>query len=176
MDSHYYQVMNKRDQITGLGSKKYFAYSTILDQAAFKEWAEQHSYQFFQLPQGQVAKVKDMDLVFNFPSRWWGGLAAGLEAKPGAEVYGVLFEIPEKDWPIIQHKEGFITGMCIEKTISVEVDGLSHEAIAFVTNPQRASQQGDISKRFVQALYQGAQASGLPEKYLQSLKSLIEKI
>jgi gamma-glutamylcyclotransferase len=173
MDAHYHQVMNQREKITSTGTRKYFAYSTILDQDAFKEWAQQHSYQFFSLPTGKVAVLEDTDLVFNFPSRWWGGLVAGLENKSGSQVYGLVFDIPEKEWPIVQHKEGFITGMCIETPVTAIVNGEKISATAFVTNPQRAQTSGTISKNFIKALLQGAKASGLPEKYIQKLESYL---
>ncbi|HEX8436697.1 MAG TPA: gamma-glutamylcyclotransferase, partial [Archangium sp.] len=38
MDSHYDQVMKARNQAETAASKLYFAYSTILDRAAFEEW------------------------------------------------------------------------------------------------------------------------------------------
>src|SRR3712207_6937317 len=45
-----------------------FAYSTILDRAAFEEWRAQHSYDFFELPEGKLAEALDVDLVYDFPS------------------------------------------------------------------------------------------------------------
>ncbi len=181
MDAHYHQVMKKREEAQATGTRLYFAYSTILDMEAFKEWAEQHSYQFFKLPAGQVAKVLDHDLVFDFASRWWGGLVAGLTEKNGAEVYGMLFEIPNKDWPVVQHKEGFITQMCIEKEVKVQIldaagNATSQQvtATAFVTNPQRAQTQGEISKNFIHAIIQGAKASRLPSSYIQKLEGYLK--
>src|SRR4051812_46445854 len=118
MDSHYDQVMRARSE-AGAGVKRYFAYSTILDQAAFEEWKGQHSYEFFQLPAGELAQAQGVGLTYDFPSRWWGGRVAGLEDRPGATVWGRLFENAEKDWPIIQHKEGAVTGMCVERPVRV---------------------------------------------------------
>ena len=43
----------------------YFAYSTILDRAAFDEWRLQHSYGDFVLPSGRLAEAADVDLVFD---------------------------------------------------------------------------------------------------------------
>lgn len=86
----------------------------------------------------------------------------------GANVYGLLFEIPIKDWPIIQHKEGVVTGMSIQKrTINVQVDDLTVEATAFVTSPDRANLSGPISNRFLEALIRGAEQS----IYLQNISN-----
>ncbi len=172
MDSHYHQVMGARDKITENGTRLYFAYSTVLDRAAFEEWRDEHSYQFFNLPEGKLAQAVGVDLVFDFPSRWWGGRVAGLVDKKDSVIFGRLFEISAKDWPIVQHKEGAVTGMCIERPIQVLVDGKTIEATAFTTSPQRASDLGPISAGFVEALVRGAEQSGLPQDYIQKLKSL----
>ncbi len=170
MDSHYDQVMKARAGADPSATRLYFAYSTILDRAAFEEWRSQHSYDFFELPEGRLAEALDVDLVYDFPSRWWGGRVAGLTDANGQKVHGRLFEIRGQDWPIIQHKEGFVTSMCVERPVRVRVDGQEVEATAFVTNPRRASADGPISARFVEALVRGAQAAGLPADYVERLK------
>ncbi len=170
MDSHYDQVMKARNQADTAASKLYFAYSTILDRAAFEEWRSQHSYGFFELPEGKLAEALDVDLIYDFPSRWWGGRVAGLTDAPGKSVYGRLFEIGGKDWPIIQHKEGAVTSMCVERVVRVRVEGQELQATAFVTSPKRASSDGLISQRFIEALVRGAQSAGLPAQYLERVR------
>lgn len=169
MDAHYGKVMQARDQITDTGKRLYFAYSGVLDRQAFEMWAEEHSYQFFKLPEGQVAEAKNVDLIFDFPSRWWGGRVAGLTQKDGASVFGRLFEIPAKEWPIIQHKEGVVTGMSIEVDIKVNVGDQEFEATAFVTSPNRRSLDGPVSDRYLEALVRGAREAGLPANYVASI-------
>jgi gamma-glutamylcyclotransferase len=171
MDAHYHKVMKNRDEVTTTGTKLYFAYSGVLDREAFQQWIEEHSYQFFTLPEGQVAEAQNVDLIFDFPSRWWGGRVAGLKDQKGASVFGRLFEIPAKEWPIVQHKEGVVTGMSVERSVQVSVGGKQVEATAFVTSPQRASLDGPVSERFVEALTRGARQSGLPEKYIATLST-----
>lgn len=170
MDSHHDQVMKAR-ATAGQGTKRYFAYSTILDRAAFLEWRDQHGYQFFELPKGELGEAPDLSLVYDFPSRWWGGRVAGLADAVGSRVCGVVFEIAEKDWPIIQHKEGAVTGMCVEKPVKVKLtSGDVVDAIAFTTNPARRSLEGPVSERFVEALTRGARSAGLSEAWVDSLK------
>lgn len=168
MDAHYDQVMKARDH-AGNGKRLYFAYSTILDRAAFEEWRAQHGYDFFDLPQGEVGEALDVGLVYDFQSRWWGGRVAGLADQPGARVFGKVFEIAEKDWPVIQHKEGFVTNMCGERPVRVKVGGKVVEATAFTTRAERRSSDGPVSTRFVEALVRGARSAGLPEDYVGSL-------
>ena len=171
MDAHYHKVMDAREKIKDQGKRLYFAYSGVLDRRAFEQWKEEHSYQFFELPEGRVARLKDFEMVFDFPSRWWGGRVAGLSEKAGSEVYGRLFEIPAVNWPVVQHKEGVVTGMAVELPVKVEVDGNVFEATAFVTSPVRKNLTGPISERYVEALIHGARQSGLPEDYVNSIRS-----
>jgi gamma-glutamylcyclotransferase len=170
MDNHYQQVMKARQALAGAPPLLYFAYSTILDRTAFDEWRTQHGYEFFNLPDGRVAEALDIDLVFDFPSRWWGGRVAGLVDRAGASVHGRLFEIAGVDWPIVQHKEGAVTGMCIERPVRVRVEGEVLEATTFTTNPQRRSLDGPVSARFVAALVRGARDAGLPAEYIARLE------
>lgn len=170
MDSHYDQVMKARES-AGKGVRQYFAYSTILDRAAFVEWRAQHAYEFFDLPKGELAEAQDVALAYDFPSRWWGGRVAGLIDQPGQSVFGRLFEISELDWPIIAHKEGGITGMSVERPVKVKVGEKVVEAIAFATNPVRKSSEGPISPRFVEALVRGATAAELPAGWIAQLSA-----
>lgn len=152
------------------GHKLYFAYSGALDRQAFAAWAEEHGYQHFGLPEGSVAEAKGIDLIFDFPSRWWGGRVAGLIEKHDSSIFGRVFEIAAEDWPIIQHKEGVVTGMSVEKTLLVQFDDQEFEAITFVTAPNRRSLDGPVSERYLEALTRGARQSGLPESYIESLR------
>jgi hypothetical protein len=172
-DSHTDQVARARAQMANAPARKYFAYSTILDPAAFAEWKAQHGYSDFNLPAGKLARAIDTELVFDFPSRFWGGRVAGLQKRAGAEVFGRLFEVAGRDWPIIQHKEGAVTGMCVETTLSVALpDGSFVEATAFTTHPNRASTDGLVSDAFVEALVRGAKSAQLPPEYIHKLASL----
>jgi cation transport regulator ChaC len=173
MDSHGEQVARAREAARGGPMRSYFAYSTILDPAAFEEWKAQHGYQDFALPPGRRAVARGIALTFDFPSRWWGGRVAGLEDRAGAEVHGLVYSVRAEDWPILQHKEGGITGMCVEREVSVEVDGGERlTAVAFTTAPERRSGDGPVSGRFIEALQRGAATAGLPQAYQDSLGKL----
>jgi gamma-glutamylcyclotransferase len=167
MDAHYHKVMNARDAIKETGNRLYFAYSAVLDKEAFEQWREEHSYQFFHLPEGRVAEAVGVDLIYDFPSRWWGGRVAGLMDKKESSIFGRLFEIPANNWPVVQHKEGVVTGMSVERPIHVIVDGKQVEATAFTTAPARASQEGPLSQDFIESWVRGATNAGLPAAYIE---------
>jgi gamma-glutamylcyclotransferase len=169
MDAHYDQVQQARARMTN-EPRWYFAYTTSLDIEAFENWKSQHGYSEFSLPVGTVTKADGYSLTFNFPSRFWGGRVAALEPVNGSAVWGMLFSIAGKDWPIIQHKEGVITGMSVERSVEVLLDGKVVNATAFVTNPNRVSTEGPVSQEFVAALVRGAKASGLPQAWIETLE------
>lgn len=170
MDAHHDLVMKARAAAQDAPTRRYFAYSTILDREAFLEWRREHGYGFFELPDGKLAEAVDVALVYDFPSRWWGGRVAGLDDRPGASVHGRVYEIRGEDWPVVRHKEGAVTGMSVEREVRVRVDGRETTAIAFVTHPARRSADGPVSARFVDALVRGATSAGLPEAYVAGLR------
>lgn len=170
MDDHYNQVMKRIEAAPVGGTRCYFGYSSVLDSAAFDEWKEQHGYGGFDLPEGEIAKVEGMLMDFNFPSRWWGGRAPGLVEHRGAVVYGKLYPIRSEDWPIIQHKEGHVTGAAVEIAVkAVLSDGTVVAATAFTTNPSRVSREGAVSARYLEAYEKGARAAGLPELFIRGV-------
>lgn len=172
MDAHHDIVMRARAARAGAPPVRYFAWSTILDRDALAQWRTQHGYADFALPPGRVAAALDTGLVFDFPSRWWGGRVAGLTPRPGATAWGLLFEIPGPDWPIVGHKEGAVTGMSVEAPVRVRIgdEGEIVEATTFVTNPARARTDGPVSERFVEAMLRGARDAGLPAAWLDAIR------
>jgi hypothetical protein len=169
MDSHHDLVASRRAELAGAPPRRYFAYSTVLDRTALDAWRREHGYDGFDLPAGVVAEAVDVDLVFDFPSRWWGGRVAGLVDRPGASVFGLLFVVPGHDWPIVQHKEGAIAGMCMERQVTVVAGGARLDATAFTTRPERASFDGPVSARYLEAVARGARAASLPEAWIERL-------
>lgn len=61
--------------------------------------------------------------------------------------------------------------MSVERPIRVKSADGEFEATAFVTNPSRASLEGPVSARYVEALISGARQSGLPPTYVDGLRS-----
>lgn len=171
MDAHYDQVMRARAQATP-GTRLYFGYSTVLDRAALEQWKQQHGYGFFTLPSGLAAQALDVAPVFDFPSRFWAGRVLGLADAPGSTVHGLLFEVGGQDWPVIQHKEGAVTGMCIEREVRVRVNGAEVAATAFVTAPTRRSTTGPVSAAFLEALLRGFGDAALPDEYVREVRRL----
>lgn len=149
----------------------YFAYSSALDGQAFDDWKNQHGFGHFTLPAGRRAVALDERLIFDFPSRFWGGRALGLEPNVSGQVAGMVFEIQDPDWGIVQHKEGVVTGAAIEKRVRVRVEGAKEEveATAFVTNPARRSLEGPVSEAFLEAVRRAYRSRELGDAALNAL-------
>lgn len=136
-------------------SKNYFCYSSALDTEALEIWKSQHGYPLFKLEEGDRVTLPGYELVFNFPSRFWGGRVAGLKiaSDPKKSVEGILFSIPDELWPAVEHKEGVVTGASAAIEISVrKSDGKMVQALAFTTHPSRESLEGPISQTFTQVI------------------------
>jgi hypothetical protein len=63
--------------------------------------------------------------------------------------------------------------MCVERPVTVLVGGERLEATAFTTRPERASLDGPVSPRYVEALIRGAESAGLPAEYLARLRRAV---
>ena len=170
MDAHHDQVKRAREAAANDPPRLYFAYSTALDRVAFDEWREGHGYGGFVLPAGEVAEALDVDLLYDFPRAFGAGAWPASSIVRGTSVFGRLFEIAGVDWPIVEHKEGAVTGMCVARKVRVRVGDRELSAEAFTTRPERASTDGPVSERFREALIRGATTAGLPAAYVERLR------
>lgn len=145
--------------------KRYFCYSSALDTHAFEEWAAQHGHSGFRFPKGTKAVAQGWELCFDFPSRYWGGLVLGLQTTTNTNDFaeGVVFEIEDNKWGMVQHKEGVVTGASEEITIDVKVGSEILKAQAFKTHPTRTQTSGAKSETFIETLKRSYQKWGLHE-------------
>jgi gamma-glutamylcyclotransferase len=163
--------MAQRPAAGKAAERLYFAYSPVLEPAAFAAWRKSSAFPGFELPEGRVAEAPELDLVFDLPSSRWGGRIAGLTRVAGRSVYGKLYRIRAEDWAAVQDLEGARSGDFVETTVKVNAGGKQVEAIAFTTNPARASTGGEVSEGYAEALARGAEAAGLPREYVNQLKA-----
>lgn len=144
----------------GGSSKPYFAYSLTMDPAGTSP----------AVGTGTVGEALDVDIVYDQPSSAWAGRVASLADRKGQSVYGLLFEVPATQWAQVARRETETTGASVERSVRVKLsEGRVVQAIAFTTDPTRASTQGHVSERFVDALIQAAERARLPEDYLEKL-------
>ncbi|HEX5950726.1 MAG TPA: gamma-glutamylcyclotransferase family protein [Actinomycetota bacterium] len=105
-------------------------------------------------------------LVFNVPSRSWGGGAANAVPAPAAHLWGILWEIDESDLTALNSFRG---DERMQQVVEVEVQGPEGpvQATTFaVDSPERFVAPSD---RYLAMLRAVAQAQGLPEEALSEI-------
>jgi gamma-glutamylcyclotransferase len=150
---------------------RYFAYGSALSKRHIGEWAAEHGVDPRLFARGAPALLRGYRLVFDVESRFWGGRVANLAQDDAGEVHGVLFEIPPPAKEAVLRKEGVATGLSQEIDVSVEVEGKSVPAKAFVARPEKRGEPGPASGRLLAYLIEGAAERGLPESWVAQLRS-----
>jgi cation transport regulator ChaC len=150
---------------------RYFAYGSALSKRHIGEWAAEHGVDARLFARGAPALLRGYRLVFDVESRFWGGRVANLAQDDAGEVHGVLFEIPPPAKEAVLRKEGVATGLSQEIDVSVEVEGKSVPAKAFVARPEKRGEPGPASGRLLAYLIEGAAERGLPESWVAQLRS-----
>ena len=150
---------------------RYFAYGSALSRRHIGEWAAEHGVDARLFARGAPAVLRGYRLVFDVESRFWGGRVADLAEDRDGEVHGVLFEIPLPAKEAVLRKEGVATGLSEEIDVSVQVEGRTVPAKAFVARPEKRAEPGPASARLLEYLVEGAQERGLPESWVDHLRS-----
>ena len=161
------------------GVRRYFVWSPALDPEARAAAFVRQGGGAFRLPPGAVAEALDVDLVYSHPSTRWGGRVAGLLPRPGASVFGLLFEVPEADFRAVEEAEGVPSGEAVAKELQVRSEGRTVTATAFTPRPEGATREGPVSQRYADALARGAEKAGLPGTYVTKLQAeamLLERV
>lgn len=149
---------------------RYFAYGSALSRRHIGEWAAEHGVDARLFARAAPAVLKGYRLVFDVESRFWGGRVADLAEDRNGTVHGALFEIPEPAKEAVLRKEGVATGLSQELDVSVEAEGKTIAAKAFVARPEKRGEPGPASGRLLAYLIEGAQERGLPESWIAELR------
>jgi cation transport regulator ChaC len=150
---------------------RYFAYGSALSKRHIGEWAAEHGVDARLFAQGAPAVLRGYRLIFDVESRYWAGNVANLAADKNGVVHGVLFEIPPPAKDAVLRKEGVSTGLSEEIDATVEVGGKPVAAKAFVARAEKRGEPGPASGRLMAYLIEGAKERGLPESWIEHLRS-----
>jgi gamma-glutamylcyclotransferase len=150
---------------------RYFAYGSALSRRHIGEWAAEHGVDPRLFARGAPAVLRGYKLVFDVESRFWGGRVANLAEDKDGEVHGVLFDIPQPAKDAVLRKEGVATGLSQDIDVTVQTPEGPLAAKAFVARPEKRSEPGPASGRLLAYLIEGAQERGLPESWVEYLKS-----
>jgi gamma-glutamylcyclotransferase len=148
----------------------YFAYGSVLSRRHVGEWAGEHGVDARLFARGAPAVLRGYKLAFDVDSRYWGGKVADLIEEKDGVVHGVLFEVPPMAKDAVLRKEGVATGLFQEIAVTVEAEGKQLAAKAFQARPEKRTEEGPASGRYVGFLVEGARERGLPEEWIALLE------
>jgi gamma-glutamylcyclotransferase (GGCT)/AIG2-like uncharacterized protein YtfP len=140
----------------------YFAYGANLDVRRFRR----------RCPGGTVlgrARLPDYQLGFTRYSRAEKGGVADIVPEPGAEVWGVLYEIDEACFRTLDEYEGAPRAYRREPVSVIDEAGAPHDAVAYIANKTGAFAP---SRQYLALIARGARDHGLPDDYVRAIEQV----
>ena len=107
----------------------------------------------------------------------WGGVASvepcvSEEKKDACGVWGVIYRISEKDLERLDRYEHIEEGHYTRGIVSVEIEGEAvMEAVTYFAIPNTETPVPP-SKLYMETIIRGAEAHGLPMRYIEKLKGI----
>jgi hypothetical protein len=149
----------------------YFAYGSNMDPAQMRERCAGSRAR-------AIGFLADYRLAFPRWSPRRGHAVASIEARPGASVWGVLYDMTADDWTSLHPYEGHISEGHADNRydlIRVEVvcEATPVTARSYIAMPDRSRRDpGLTSVRYMRQLIDGATAHGLPADYIAILRAV----
>lgn len=114
-------------------------------------------------------RLPDYQLAFSRYSRSEKGGVADILPSPGAEVWGVLYDLDDACLPSLDEYEEVPRAYRRETVRVVDGAGGGHEAFVYVAN-----KTGEFapSRQYLAALADGARTHGLPEEYVRAIEQV----
>ncbi|XP_022204592.2 gamma-glutamylcyclotransferase isoform X2 [Nilaparvata lugens] len=128
-----------------------------------------------------IAKLQDFRLDFNYYSERWKGSAATIVADSKSHVWGIVYEIDNKDQPNLDRQEGVAEG--VYRVIKVDVEsplGKSFTCRSYqLTDQPPPLKNGESlpssrfpSKIYLNTIIAGAIENKIPADYIDYLKKI----
>ena len=115
------------------------------------------------------ARLADHALTFTWDSQKWRGGVGHIEPSAGAEVWGVLWDVSDRNLKRLDRYELVDKGVYARRPVKVDHDGEIVEALAYFATADGYTKP---SRRYMSALIRGAQAHGLPGTYIERLRAV----
>jgi gamma-glutamylcyclotransferase (GGCT)/AIG2-like uncharacterized protein YtfP len=118
------------------------------------------------------ARLDDYRLTFVWDSPGWGGGVGHVEEASGDHAWGVLWELTDDHLRALDEYEGIARGVYVRETATVTHDGAPVGAVIYYATDDRYKPP---SARYINALIRGAKAFGIPDAYIDRLRSLLPR-
>ena len=121
-----------------------------------------------------AARVADFQLVFCDQDPVWAGAMASLAPKPGAEVWGVVYQFDRRDFERLDtfvDVRGDGTGASFHYPVTANLV-VAAPVVALTYRRDRRVTNDPPSRPYLEAMIAGAQEHRLPKHYIAMLSSL----
>jgi hypothetical protein len=128
-----------------------------------------------------LAALHDHRLAFPRRSEVWGGGTAGVQPSHGAVVWGMLFDVTDRDLAVLDGHEGFrgagdAHNQYDREHVTVEItrpdDGSIPRRVRAWTYIARPANPTPPSRRYLDTILRGARHHRLPEEYVAALAAV----
>lgn len=121
-----------------------------------------------------IARLADHEIAFFGHSERWDGAQESLRPKPGATLFGVVYELSPSAFDRLDAWQGVkLDGTGAYFHIPAEVVGLDGRSYSTLTYKKAEMRdQGLPSQEYLGHIMTGAQAHGLPDAYLSLLRAM----
>jgi cation transport regulator ChaC len=147
------------------GALWYFAYGSNLDPGTFLGRRRMEPLAI------QIGVLHDFELRFDLPVGPGERGVANVASRPGAHVWGALYQLTHEGAELLDRTEGVHVG--VYQRFAVEVLTPAGEQIAAFTYRSEISRpERKPSRRYLGLLLTGAREHGLPAEYIERLRGL----
>ncbi|MCA3340538.1 MAG: gamma-glutamylcyclotransferase [Roseomonas sp.] len=138
-----------------------FAYGSNTDALDWRDWCARHGHDPAAIRPIGPGLLPDARLAFDFFSRSRGGGALNFQSRLGGFIEGVVLEVSEAGWQMLDQKEGAPHAYQRRTRHIILPDGEALEAIAYQVVPER--QQGFVvpPAAYLNAVQRGFASHGL---------------
>lgn len=153
-----------------------FAYGSNMHLADLRRWLRAHDYPEAGVLEAHAARILDHTLVWNYFSRARAGAAANVTRAQGEMLYGVALRVDDTLLAAIDHKEGHperYSRGADPHPAELLGDSRRIPSWLYTVTPRYIESRLLHPRRdYLELMLEGAAQHGLPEPWLQHLRSI----
>ena len=118
-----------------------------------------------------TARLDGYALRFHKRSTNDGSAKCSIKPEKGSAVYGVLFDIPEREKSALDRAEGLGYGYRKEK-INVDAEGETKRAFTYIASATHVDDALRPYRWYKRLVIEGAREHGLPRRYIEAIEKV----